>query len=60
MQGGRYILNNGKLERVEDPTKPHQDGDAPRDERGFRIDRVAPQPEPQPVTTKKKGGGDAA
>jgi len=40
-EGGRYILKDGKLERVEDPTKPHQDGDAPRDAQGRRLDRPA-------------------
>lgn len=40
-RGGRYIVINGKLERVEDPTKPHPKGDAPRDEQGRRLDRAA-------------------
>jgi len=74
--GGRYVLTGGKLERVEDPTRPHEQGDAPRDARGFRLDRPtstssgaaappAPRPaaaDPAPVTktTTRKKGGGDA
>ena len=34
-EGGSYIRQpNGRLERVEEPTQPHPDGDAPRNEDG--------------------------
>lgn len=66
MEGGRYVLKDGKLERVVDPTEPHPDGDAPRDETGRRLDRPAEAAPAEVIEgapapgTKKKGGRDAA
>ena len=64
MEGGRYVVINGMLQRVEDPTQPHPQGAAPRDADGRRLDRpVLPEPVPHPSASDqnaKKGGRDAS
>ncbi len=59
MEGGRYIVKDGQLVRVEDPTQIHRLGNTARDADGKRLDgrpepqaqpeaAPSPQPEPQP------------
>lgn len=41
--GGRYVADDdGKPQRVEEPTKDHPEGNAARDADGNRLDRAAP------------------
>lgn len=50
---GTYLVKDGQRELVEgSQTRPHPEGDAPRDEDGKRVDRDAAQAEqarPQPA-----------
>jgi hypothetical protein len=37
-EGGRYVVENGVLRRVEEPTKSHPEGNTNRDAEGRAID----------------------
>ncbi len=49
-QSGTYIVRDGKRERVEGSvTKPHPEGDAPRNEHGKRLDAPDPNVKSEPA-----------
>ena len=41
--GGRFEIKDGKRVRVQEPTRSHPEGDAPRDAKGHRLDRPSPK-----------------
>jgi hypothetical protein len=62
--GGAYVFENGVRRRVEEPTKDHPEGNAPRDHKG-RLIEFAPgvglkkPPVMQTVTAEAPKGGKA-
>ncbi|MBX9702385.1 MAG: hypothetical protein K2X74_23305 [Acetobacteraceae bacterium] len=63
--GGRYLRHpDGTLERVEEPTAPHPDGDAPRMADGTIIGAdgvpLPAEPAPEPAPAEPAPAPDAA
>ncbi|MGB0747183.1 MAG: hypothetical protein ACPGO3_00410 [Magnetospiraceae bacterium] len=53
-KGGSRIIDNGKVTAETGGTQDHPDGNAPRDEKGNRLDRPAPAtPAPAKPETPK-------
>jgi len=50
-EGGSYIKDKGKPVRLVARTKPHPDGDRPRDQHGRPLD--VPQPASKPAANPK-------
>ena len=48
--GGAYVVENGVRRRVEEPTKDHPEGNAPRDRKGNLI--AFPEPKKAPPTAE--------
>ncbi len=54
-KSGTYILRDGKRVLKEDSvTKPHKDGDAPRNDKGERTDLPDPNAKPEPALPEPK------